>query len=52
MKSGKGVTVVGKDSANLKRAGIGGKGVKPGRAAGRNENGPSSSSVSGATLKL
>ena len=52
MKSGRGVTVVGKESANLKRAGAGGKGVKPGEMAGRREKTSASGATSGATLKL
>lgn len=52
VKSGKGVTVVGKDSANLKRTGAGGKGVKPGKTMGRNDKTAASTTISGASLKL
>lgn len=51
VKSGKGVTVVGKDSANLKRAINGGKGSNVGKAAGRDPKN-STSSMSAAALKL
>jgi U3 small nucleolar RNA-associated protein MPP10 len=52
VKSGKGVTVVGKDSANLKRAAApNGKGVKLGKAADKREK-PSSPNVDGSRWKL
>jgi U3 small nucleolar RNA-associated protein MPP10 len=52
VKSGRGVTVVGKDSANLKHAvASNGKGVKPGETANRREK-LTSANVNGSRWKL